>query len=182
MRVLVFAAVSVILAGAAFGAASPAGGAKPPAKPLDVRKTVNEKCGAPYGIVDLNGTTASKQELEDAKLQVTAFITQADVYQDCVVKITAALDKSLTPADIRFLATALKISQDEKEAVGNAFNNAVCEYNAVNKIADADCKNGKWIVKTVEQASSKPAAKPATTPKPPAKTTTPAATTTPKTP
>jgi hypothetical protein len=182
MRVLVFAAVSVVLAGAALAAPSPAGGAAPP-KPLDVRKTVNEKCGgAPYGIVELNGKTASKQELEDAKLQVTSFITQADVYQDCIVKITAALDKSLTPADIRFLATALKISQDEKEAVGNAFNNAVCEYNAVNNIPDADCKNGKWIVKTVEQANSKPAAKPTTPAKPPAKPATPATSTAPKTP
>jgi hypothetical protein len=180
MRVLMFGAVSVVLAGVAFAAASDG----KPAKPLDVRKILNETCGgAPYGMVELNGTTASKVELEDAKFQVTSFITQADVYQECVVKLTNTYEKRLTESDIRLLATALKVSQDEKEAVGAAFNNAVCEYNAANKIPDPDCKNGKWIAKTVDQVvSGKPAAKPAAAPKPPAKPATPAATTAPKTP
>jgi hypothetical protein len=160
MRVIVVAAVSVALAGAVF-AATPA---KPP-KTVNIKKELSEKCGSPpYGLVDLNGKTASKEELEEAKFQVTSFITQADVYQECVWKIAETHAAVLTDNDKRLLATALQVSQDEKAAVGSAFNNAVCEYHAAHKIKDADCKDGKAIVKTVEQQPAKPKA--ATTPKP----------------
>jgi hypothetical protein len=177
MRVAFVAAISVLVAGVAF--AAPSGG-KPP-KPVDIKKELGEKCGsAPYGLVELNGKTATKAELEEAKFQVTSFITQADVYQDCVYKIAETHAAVLTDGDKRLLATALKISQDEKEAVGAAFNNAVCEYNGAHKIADADCKDGKWVVKTVQQkTTAKPqAAGTAATPAKPK----PAAATTPKTP
>lgn len=177
MRVALVAALSVLVAGAAF--AAPSGG-KPP-KPVDIKKELGEKCGsAPYGLVDLNGKTASKAELEEAKFQVTSFITQADVYQDCVYKLAETHAAVLTDNDKRLLGTALKVSQDEKEAVGAAFNNAICEYNAANKIPDSDCKDGKWVQKTVEQkTTAKPqAAGTATTPAKPK----PAATTPPKTP
>jgi hypothetical protein len=173
MRVAFIAALSVLVAGVAF--AAPSGG-KPP-KTVDIKKELGEKCGsAPYGLVDLNGKTASKSELEEAKFQVTSFITQADVYQDCVYKLADTYAAVLTDNDKRLLATALKVSQDEKEAVGSAFNNAVCEYNAVNKIADSDCKDGKWVVKTAEQQGAKPATttKPATAAKPAKPATTPA--------
>lgn len=167
MRVAFISAVSVLVAGIAFAAP---GAGKPP-KAVDIKKELGEKCGsAPYGLVDLNGKTATKNELEEAKFQVTNFITQADVYQDCVYKLAETHAAVLTDNDKRLLASALKVSQDEKEAVGSAFNNAVCEYNAANKIPDSDCKDGKWVVKTAEQAKPKPAkpaaAKPATTPKP----------------
>jgi len=173
MRVIVIAAVSVAIAGAVF-AATPA---KPP-KTVNIKKELGEKCGsAPYGLVDLNGKTASKEELEEAKFQVTSFITQADVYQECVWKIAETHAAVLTDNDKRLLATALQVSQDEKAAVGSAFNNAVCEYHATHKIKDADCKDGKAIVKTVEQQPAKPKA--ATTPKP-ATTAKPATPATPK--
>ena len=169
MRVFFVAAVSALFATAAFAAPAPG---KPP-KTVDIRKALGDKCGsAPYGLVDLNGKTATKEELEEAKFQVTSFITQADVYQDCVYKLAEANAAVLTDTDKRLLATALKVSQDEKEAVGAGFNNAVCEYNAANKIPDTDCKDGKWVVKTAAQTVTKP--KPAT-----AKPATPA-TTTPK--
>ena len=178
MRVLfVAAAVSALFAGAAF-AADPA----KPAKTVDIKKQLGDKCGsAPYGLVDLNGKTASKEELEEAKFQVTSFITQADVYQECVWKLAETYATVLTDSDKRLLATALQVSQDEKEAVGNGFNNAVCEYNMAHKIADKDCKDGKMVVKAAAQpaaaatsvkpaAAAKPApvkpATPATTPKP----------------
>jgi hypothetical protein len=155
MRVLIVAAVSVLFAGAAIAAGS---SGKPP-KTVDIRKQLGDKCGsAPYGLVDLNGATASKEELEEAKFQVTSFITQADVYQECVYKLAETNAAVLTDNDKRLLATALKVSQDEKEAVGNGFNNAVCEYNAAHKIADADCKDGKMIVKAAVQKPAAPQA------------------------
>jgi hypothetical protein len=164
MRVAFVAIVSVLVAGAAFAAAPP-----PVKKTVDIRKQLGEKCGsAPYGLVDLNGKTASKDELEEAKFQVTSFITQADVYQECVYKLAETHATVLTDNDKRLLGAALKVSQDEKEAVGAAFNNAVCEYNATNKIPDSDCKDGKWIQQTVAQKPAKPAApaKPVTPAKP----------------
>jgi hypothetical protein len=178
MRVALVATISVLVAGVAF--AAPSGG-KPP-KAVNIKKELGEKCGsAPFGLVDLDGKTATKGQLEEAKFQVTSFITQADVYQDCVYKLAETHAAVLTDNDKRLLAMALRVSQDEKEAVGSAFNNAVCEYNATNKIPDSDCKDGKWVVKTAQQQSAKPAkpaapAKPATAAKP---ATTPAA---PKTP
>ncbi len=176
MRVLFVAAtVSVLFAGAAFAADSPG---KAP-KAVDIKKELGEKCGsAPYGLVDLNGKIASKQELEEAKFQVTSFITQADVYQECVWKLVETHATVLTTADKRLLATALKVSQDEKEAVGNGFNNAVCEYNMAHKIADKDCKDGKMVVKAAAQpAAAATTVKPAAAAKPaPAKPATPATT------
>jgi hypothetical protein len=176
MRVAFVAAVSVLVAGVVFAAPTPG---KPP-KAVNIKKEIGEKCGsAPYGLVDLNGKVMSKDELEEAKFQVTSFITQADVYQDCIYKLVETHAAVLTDPDKRLLKRALEVSQDEKEAVGNAFNNAVCEYNAAHKIADADCKDGKMIVKAGEQ-------KPGTTVKPaaakpvPVKPATPATATTPK--
>ena len=182
MRIVFVTAISVLIAGAALAAQS---AGKPP-KAVNIKKELGDKCGsAPYGLVDLDGKTATKAQLEEAKFQVTSFITQADVYQDCVYKLAETHAAVLTDNDKRLLAMALKVSQEEKEAVGAAFNNAICEYNAANKIPDSDCKDGKWVVKTAEQATAKPAkpatpgkpataAKPATAPKP--------AATTPKTP
>jgi hypothetical protein len=126
-------------------------------KPVDIKKEMDEKCGAaPYGLVDLDGKKASKAEMEEAKFQVTSFITQVDVYQECMLKLATALNERLTDNDRRIMGLAIAQSQDEKEAVGAAFNNAVCEYNHVHKIPDKDCKDGKWIANVVEQ---KPAAK-----------------------
>lgn len=167
MRVVIVAAVSVALAGVVIAAPAPV----KPTKTVNIKKELGEKCGsAPYGLVDLNGKTASKEELEEAKFQVTSFITQADVYQECVWKIAETHAAVLNDNDKRLLATALQVSQDEKAAVGSAFNNAVCEYHAAHKIKDADCKDGKAIVKAAAQTAPKPqtttAAKPASTPKP----------------
>lgn len=172
MRVFVFAAVSVLLAGAVFAASTEI----KKDKTVDIKKELGEKCGsAPYGLVDLNGREMSKDELEEAKFQVTNFITQADVYQDCIYKLADTRAAVLTDADKRLLVTAIKMSQEEKEAVGAAFNNAVCEFHDAHKVKDPDCKDGKAIVKTAEQTggaktatAAKPTttAKPATTPKP----------------
>ncbi len=170
MRVLVLAALSVVVAAAAISAPSD----KKP-KPVDIRKEMDEKCGsAPYGLVDLNGKEATKAEMEEAKFQVTSFVTQVDVYQECILKLAEALKARTSENDRRLLGLAIAQSQSEKEAVGAAFNDAVCEFNQKHNIPDKDCKNGKWLKKTVEQATTpaKPAA--TTTPAKPAKPAAPA--------
>ena len=157
MRVVIVSALSVAFAaGVAFAATT--GDPKKP-KPVDVEKEMTEKCGAaPYGLVDLNGKTATKAEMEEAKFQVTSFITQVDVYQDCMLRLAKTLGERLSDKDARTMSLAIAVSQSEKEAVGAAFNNAVCEYNQVNKIPDNDCKDGKWKAVVVEQTPAKPAA------------------------
>ena len=103
-------------------------------KPVDIKKEMDDKCGlAPYGLVDLNGKTATKEEMEEAKFQVTAFITQVDVYQECLLKLAKSLSERLTDNDKRVIALAMKQSQEEKEAVGNAYNQAVDDYNSTHK-------------------------------------------------
>lgn len=128
MRVVLFALLSI---GLAFGA-SAAEPKKP--KPVDIKKEIVEKCGAiPYGLVEMNGTTATKDEMEEGKFQVTAFITQVDVYQECLVKLEKSLTGRLSDYDRRVIAAAGDHSQQEKEAVAKAYNQAVDDFNKANK-------------------------------------------------
>jgi hypothetical protein len=163
-----------LVTGIAF-AAAPAEPKKP--KPVDIQKEMDEKCGgAPYGLVDLNGKTATKEEMEEAKFQVTSFITQVDVYQDCMLRLAKTLGDRLSPNDARLMSLAIAQSQSEKEAVGAAFNNAVCEYNHAHDIPDKDCKDGKWKAVVVEPTPNTQAA--GATAKPAPKKPAPAAATT----
>lgn len=132
MRVAFLSALAfAIVTGLAFGATA-AEPKKP--KPVDIKKEMVEKCGAePYGLVDLDGKTASKEEMEEAKFQVTAFITQVDVYQECLLKLAESLKDRLTDNDKRFMGASIQRSQEEKEAVGAAYNKAVDDFNTANK-------------------------------------------------
>jgi hypothetical protein len=132
MRVAFLSALAfAIVTGLAFGATA-AEPKKP--KPVDIKKEMVEKCGAePYGLVDLDGKTATKEEMEEAKFQVTAFITQVDVYQECILKLATALGDRTTDNDKRILGAAITRSQEEKEAVGAAYNKAVDDFNTANK-------------------------------------------------
>lgn len=180
MRFVFCAILSLIFAVGALAASTSSDPKKP--KPVDIKKEIIDKCGSiPYGLVDINGKNATKEEMEEGKFQVTSFITQVDVYQECMLKLADSLGERLTPNDGRLMAAAIAQSQSEKEAVGAAFNNAVCEYNFVHNIPDKDCAGGKLkeAAKTLTpQAPGKETRPPAKTTTPPA--TTPATTTTPK--
>jgi len=178
MRFVLCAILSLVFVTGAWAASTSTDPKKP--KPVDVKKEILDKCGSiPYGLVDIQGRSATKEQMEEGKFQVTSFITQVDVYQDCMLKLVDALGQRLTPNDLRLINAAIAQSQSEKEAVGAAFNNAVCEYNFANNIPDKDCDKGKLkdaAKTTTPQASgATPPAKKATTP-----ATTPAPTTTPK--
>mgnify|MGYP001300203008 FL=1 len=128
MRVVLFALVSI---GLAFGA-SAAEPKKP--KPVEIKKEILDKCGPlPYGVVEMNGKTATKDEMEEGKFQVTSFITQVDVYQECLVKLEKALGERMSANDHRVVAAAIEQSQKEKVAVGNAYNQAVDDFNKAHK-------------------------------------------------
>ena len=103
-------------------------------KPVDIKKEILDSCGSiPYGVVDLDGKNASKDEMEEGKFQVTSFITQVDVYQDCLLRLQKTLGDRLTPKDIEVIEAAILQSQQEKEAVGKAYNAAVDEFNKTHK-------------------------------------------------
>jgi hypothetical protein len=129
MRVVFYAFLSLVLA---LGVASAAEPKKP--KPVEIKKEILDKCGSiPYGLVDLNGKTATKEEMEEGKFQVTSFITQVDVYQECLLKLANTLAERLSDNDKRVLAAAIEQSQKEKEAVGKAYNEAVEDFNKSHK-------------------------------------------------
>ena len=126
MRAVLLTVLSVVLA------TTVAAADKAP-KPVDIKKEIREKCGSiPYGLVELNGKTATKDEMEEAKFQVVSFVTQVDVYQECLVKLTNSLGNRMSDNDKRVVAAVIDMSQKEKEAVGAAFNTAVDEFNAKN--------------------------------------------------
>lgn len=130
MRILLLAALSVALAVGASGA--PNEPKKP--KPVDIKKEIVNTCGSmPFGLVDMNGKTSTKAEMEEAKFQVTAFITEVDVYQECILRLAKTLGERLSDNDKRILAAAIVQSQSEKEAVGKAYNEAVDDYNKTHK-------------------------------------------------
>jgi hypothetical protein len=64
---------------------------------------------------------------------VTSFITQVDVYQECILKLANSLAERLSDNDKRVLGASIQRSQEEKEAVGAAYNKAVDDFNAKNK-------------------------------------------------
>jgi len=132
MRVAFYAVVSLVMA-LGLASASLAADPKKP-KPVDIKKEVLDKCGSiPYGLVDLNGKTATKEEMEEGKFQVTSFITQVDVYQECLLKLANTLGERLSDNDKRVLGAAIDQSQQEKEAVGKAYNQAVDDFNKSHK-------------------------------------------------
>ena len=77
--------------------------------------------------------TATKEEMENAKADVEAFIIQSDVYQDCLAKLTTKFADRLSDNDKRLLAAAADRSQQEKEALGNDYNKLVDAYNKLHK-------------------------------------------------
>ena len=129
MRVVLFALLSI---GLALGA-SAAEPKKP--KPVDIKKEILEKCGSiPYGpTIAMDATTATKDEMENAKMDVVAFITQADVYQECLAKLEVTLKDRLSENDKRLLAAAGNRAQQEKEALGNDYNKLVDAFNKLHK-------------------------------------------------
>ena len=133
MRTIFAGALIVFLAAqGAIAATSSSEPAKP--KPVDIKKEILSKCGSlPYGpTLVMDAKTATKQEMENAKEDVVAFIKQSDAYQDCLLKLANSLQPNLTESDLRLIAAAIDRSQKEKEALGNDYNKLVDNYNKLH--------------------------------------------------
>ncbi len=129
MRVVLFAALSLVFATGSF-AAEP----KKP-KPVDIKKEILENCGGiPFGpTIVMDAKTATKEEMENAKADVQTFIGQVDSYQVCMGKLANTLGVRLSDNDKRTMAAAIDRSQQEKEALGNDYNKLVDQYNKLHK-------------------------------------------------
>ena len=104
-------------------------------KPVDIKAEILGKCGSiPYGpTIVMDAKTATKQEMENAKQDVMAFIAQSDAYQDCLIKLANSLGPRLSDSDKRLIGAAIDRSQQEKEALGNDYNKLVDNYNKLHK-------------------------------------------------
>ena len=92
-------------------------------------------CMAPIAPAAIDGATAPADQLRGARTDVQNFISQSDVYQDCLGKeIDAAKAKAKadkTPFDNSIATTAMaKVNDNQKmkEKVGGEFNAAVGAY------------------------------------------------------
>lgn len=129
MRVVLFALLSLVLATGAW-AAEP----KKP-KPVDIKKEILDNCsGIPFGpTIVMDAKTVTKEEMENAKADVQAFINQVDAFQVCMVKLANTLGERLSDNDKRIMGAAIDRSQKEKEALGNDYNKLVDQYNKLHK-------------------------------------------------
>jgi hypothetical protein len=110
-------------------------------KPINIQEVISSKCGsAPLGLVELNGATATKDQMEDAKYQVVKFMTESDVYADCVAKASAAVENKLTDGDKLTIAKIGAALQNEKESVANSYNQAVDDFNTAHGVTPAPAK------------------------------------------
>jgi alpha-N-acetylglucosamine transferase len=104
--------------------------------PLNISKEVSSRCGlAPLGSVIIEGKAATKDEMERAKVQVERFMTDIDLYQNCVISVAVVLKAKLSEADKVALQKLIDDSQKEKEAVGKEYNEAVDAYGAAHHTA-----------------------------------------------
>ena len=104
-------------------------------KPVDIKAEILGKCGSiPYGpTLVMDAKTATKEEMENAKHDVLAFIAESDRYQDCLLRLANSLGPRLSDNDKRILAAAIDRSQQEKETLGNDYNKLVDNYNKLHK-------------------------------------------------
>ncbi|HXC55761.1 MAG TPA: hypothetical protein VNU97_10735 [Rhizomicrobium sp.] len=96
-------------------------------------------CAEPIAPAAVNGTTATKAQMNAAHDDVMTFLKQSDDYQTCLLKefndAKAAalkdkkdLDPSLEPAT----TAKIQSNQSLKEKVGGEFNASVMAYKAKN--------------------------------------------------
>ena len=96
----------------------------------DAAPDVNSVCGSPpHGNIALDGSKATKKQMENAKLDVIAFMADSDIYQDCINKYLARYQSILTPQDKSRLAGLQQFNQKEKEKIGNGYNAAADAFN-----------------------------------------------------
>lgn len=96
-------------------------------------------CAAPAAPADIDGATATMEQVLAAKAAVAAFIASSDTYQTCLVDdikarrdAAKAAKQKIPESEARAVTDKINANQREKERVGKAFNNAVKAYKAAH--------------------------------------------------
>lgn len=96
-------------------------------------------CEAPAAPGDIDGATATMEQVLAAKAAVAGFIAASDKYQTCLVDdikvrrdAAKAAKEKFADSEAKAVSEKINANQREKERVGKAFNNAVKAYKAAH--------------------------------------------------
>lgn len=89
-----------------------------------------ERCQEPFGPVVPNGETATAAEMKTAKAEVLTFISDSDIFQDCLVRVMDDPKEDMKPNQKTAVMREISANQKEKEAVAAAFNDAIKRFKA----------------------------------------------------
>ena len=96
-------------------------------------------CEAPAAPADIDGATATMEQVLAAKAAVAGFISASDAYQSCLVDDIKTRRAAAKAAKARFneseaktVSEQINANQRDKERVGKAFNNAVKAFKAAH--------------------------------------------------
>jgi hypothetical protein len=96
-------------------------------------------CARPAAPAKIDGATATMEQLQAGKAEVTAFMGASDTYQSCLLddleaqrKAAKAEKKKLDPAVVKATDAKVSENQADKEKVGADFNSAVKAYKAAH--------------------------------------------------
>jgi hypothetical protein len=89
-----------------------------------------DRCQEPFGPVVPNGQTATAEEMKTAKTEVLTFISDSDVYQDCLVRVMDDPTEEMKEPQKKAVLKDISANQKEKETVAAAFNEAVKQFKA----------------------------------------------------
>jgi hypothetical protein len=96
-------------------------------------------CARPAAPAKIDGATATMEQLQAGKAEVTAFMGASDTYQSCLLddleaqrKAAKAEKKKLDPAVAKATDAKVSENQADKEKVGADFNSAVKAYKAAH--------------------------------------------------
>lgn len=89
-----------------------------------------ERCQEPFGPVVPDGHTATQAEMRTARTEVLRFIKDSDAYQSCVVLVMDDPVEKLTDPQKRAAMRRIESNQQEKQAVGDAYNAALKVFRA----------------------------------------------------
>lgn len=100
---------------------------------------IDDGCAIPVAPTAINGTVATKDEMQEAHERVVMFIAASDQFQSCVQETLAELRQQagqsghvLSPRVENKLQGPVDTNQQEKQAVGDQFNTALAAFNATH--------------------------------------------------
>lgn len=89
-----------------------------------------DRCQEPFGPVVPDGATATADEMRTAKQEVLTFISDSDIFQDCLVRVMDDPNEAMKEPQKKAVLKDISANQKEKEAVAAAFNASLKAFKA----------------------------------------------------